>query len=127
MEPTLLKYFKEKSKALFCLFNVSKEQNVSNNLGKNRENFVKNFLSVVLPPRLKNIYDGEIIDKNNNKTGQLDLVICRDDAPCLDFGGSNTYLVEGVFAVIEIKSFLDKEKLLEAKKSFEKVSKLNID
>jgi len=55
------------------------------------------------------------------------LIIIRDDAPCLDFGGSNTYLAEGVFAVIEIKSHLDKTKLDEAKSTLEKVSKLSVN
>jgi len=126
-KPTLLDYFKQKSNILLSNFNLSKQQNAPANLGQNRENFVKHFLQAVLPPRLKNIYDGEIIDKNNNRTGQLDLIIIRDDAPCLDFGGANTYLVEGVFAVIEIKSNLDNKKLDEAKNTLEKVSKLSVN
>jgi hypothetical protein len=125
--PILLEYFKEKSKILLNHFELSKQQGASTNLGKNRENFVKNFLQIVLPPKLKNIYDGEIIDKNGNRSGQLDLIIIRDDAPCLDYGGSNTYLAEGVFAVIEIKSNLDKAKLIEAKNTLEKVSKLDVN
>ncbi|MDO8582042.1 MAG: hypothetical protein Q7S16_04150 [bacterium] len=126
-KPTLLEYFEQKSKTLLASFELSKQQNASLNLGNNRENFVKDFLRIVLPPRLKNIYDGEIIDKDGKKTGQLDLLIIRDDAPCIDYGGSNSYLAEGVFAVIEIKSNLDKEKLLEAKKTLEKVSSLSIN
>lgn len=126
-KPILYNYFRQKSEILLHNFNLSKQQNASLNLGSNRENFVKNLLQIVLPPRLRNIYDGEIIDKNNSKTGQLDLIIIRDDAPCLDFGGSNTYLVEGVFAVIEIKSYLDKTKLAEAKNTLEKVSKLSVN
>jgi len=126
-KPTLLDYFEQKSKTLLSNFELSRQQNASSNLGKNRENFVKDFLKIVLPPRLKNIYDGEIIDKDGKKTGQLDLLIIRDDAPCIDYGGSNSYLAEGVFAVIEIKSNLDKTKLLEAKKTLEKVSILSIN
>ena len=125
-KPTLIDYFEQKSKTLLNKFELSRQQNSSVDLGKNRENFVKNFLKVVLPPRLKNIYDGEIIDKNGRKTGQLDLIIIRDDAPCLDYGGTNTYLVEGVFAVIEIKSFLDKDKLFEAKSTLERISALPV-
>lgn len=123
-KPILLDYFKAKSKNLLDIFELSKQQNASSNLGKNRENFVKDFLTIVLPARLKNIYDGEVIDKDGNKTGQLDLIIIRDDAPCIDYGGSNSYLVEGVFAVIEIKSNLDKAKLNEAKNTLKKVSEL---
>lgn len=126
-EPILLDYFRQKSKTLLSHFELSKQQNASTNLGANRENLVKDFLKVVLPPRLKNIYDGEIIDKGGKKTGQLDLLITRDDAPCIDYGGSNSYLAEGVFAVIEIKSNLDKTKLIEAKTTLEKVANLSIN
>lgn len=126
-KPTLLDYFEQKSKTLLSSFELSKQQNASLNLGTNRENFVKDFLKIVLPPRLKNIYDGEIIDKDGKKTGQLDLLIIRDDAPCIDYGGSNSYLAEGVFAVIEIKSHLDKVKLIEAKNTLGKVSILSVN
>ncbi len=126
-KPTLLEYFEQKSRTLLAEFELSKQQEASSNLGRNRENFVKNFLKIVLPPRLKNIYDGEIIDKKGKKTGQIDLLIIRDDAPCIDYGGSNSYLVEGVFAVIEIKSNLNKEKLLEAKTTLKKVSELSVN
>jgi len=104
---------------------LSKNQKASTNLGNNRENFVNDFLSIVLPLKLK-VKSGEIIDSNNFKTGQLDTIIIRDDAPSLDFGGKNTYLAEGVFAVIEIKSNLTREKLLEAKNSLQKIEKLLI-
>ena len=126
-KPILLDYFKQKSKELLSSFELSKQQNASLNLGKNRENFVKIFLKAVLPPRLRNIYDGEIIDKDGKKTGQLDLIIIRDDAPCIDYGGSNSYLAEGVFAVIEIKSNLDKAELIKAKRALEKVSALSVN
>lgn len=126
-KPTLLDYFEKKSKTLLSNFELSKQQNASTNLGNNRENFVKDFLKIALPPRLRNIYDGEIIDKDGKKSGQLDLMIIRDDAPCIDYGGSNSYLAEGVFAVIEIKSNLDKTKLIESKTILEKVSTLSVN
>lgn len=38
----------------------------------------------------------------------------KDDAPILPFGGAETILEEGVFAVIRVKSSLKREKLIEA-------------
>jgi hypothetical protein len=64
------------------------------------------------------------LDKNGNKTEQLDSIIIRDDCPALDFGGKNVYLAEGVFAVIEIKSNLNSTQLRRAGKTLERVKNL---
>ena len=40
-KPTLLEYFEQKSRTLLAEFELSKQQEASSNLGRNRENFVK--------------------------------------------------------------------------------------
>ena len=122
--PILFDYFNNTADVLIAKYNRSKGQSASNNLGRNREIFCSNFLNKVLPPKLK-CSSGELIDSENKKTGQLDLIIIRDDAPCLEYGSENTYLAEGVFAIIEIKSNLERSKLIEAGNSFMKVKSLN--
>lgn len=124
-KPLVYKYFDDTANILLAEYNRSKMQNASNNIGKNREYFCANFLLRVLPPKLY-IKSGEIWDSKNNKTGQLDIVILRDDAPSLEIGSDNTYLAEGVFGVIEIKSNLSKTKLIEAGNTLSKVAKLSI-
>jgi len=94
-------------------------------LGRNREDFCNIFLDKVLPPKL-HIKSGEIWDSAGHKTGQLDTIIIREDAPALEFGSQNTYLAEGVFATIEIKSMLDRKKLGEAAVTMLNVKKLTI-
>jgi hypothetical protein len=121
--PLLYSYFKSTADVLRAEYNRSAQQVASSNLGKNREMFCRNFLSKVLPPKLC-IGSGEIWDSSGNKTGQLDIVILRDDAAVLHIGSDNVYLAEGVFAVIEVKSNLNRLKLKEAENSLEKVSKL---
>lgn len=128
-DPILYAYFKNMAEFFLKHHELSSQQNASNNLGTNRELFCSEFLEKVLPPKLT-IKSGEIWDSSNNKTGQLDLIILRDDAPALKFGPNNSadaYLAEGVFAVIEVKSNLSSDKLTEAGNGLLKVKKLDMD
>ncbi len=123
--PLLFEYFEQSEKLLLAEYIRSKLQQASQNLGSNRELFCNSFLSRVLPHSLK-ISKGEIWDGKGIKTGQLDTIIVRDDTPSLSFGDANTYLAEGVFAVIEIKSNLTRQKLQEAIETLKPVNALSI-
>jgi len=123
--PVVYEYFKRSADILLAEFARSKNQNAADNLGANRESFCNNFLIKNLPTKLS-LGSGEIWDSNGTKTGQLDSVIFREDAPKLSFGEREAYLAEGVFAVIEIKSNLTRQKLIESGTSLERVKNLNI-
>lgn len=123
-KPILSEYFEKYANILKVLHEASSLQEASDNLGANRECFHNNFLSKVLPKRLI-VEKGEIWDAHGNKTGQLDTIIIRDDSPKLTFEGErDTFLAEGVFAVIEVKSNLAREKLREAGNTLKKVRDL---
>ncbi|MDD4126206.1 MAG: hypothetical protein PHV39_00775 [Methanomicrobium sp.] len=124
-KPILFDYFESTAEVLLSQYNRSSLQNASTNLGRNRELFCSEFLSKVLPTKLS-VKSGEIWDSSNNKTGQLDLIIRRDDAPTLHIGSDDIYLAEGVFCVIEIKSNLTREKLKESGLGLLKVKNLNL-
>lgn len=124
-EPILFEYFKESADIILAKYKRSSQQKASDNLGINRELFCSEFLEKILPFRLI-LEKGEIWDSKGGKTGQLDTIILRDDVPKLEFGDRNAHLIEGVFAVIEIKSNLNSAKLIEAGNSLNKVSKLEI-
>jgi hypothetical protein len=124
--PMLYSYFKKSAEILLAEYERSKGQRSTTNIGINREIFCSKFLSRVLPPRLK-VRNGEIWDSQGNRTGQLDIIIIRDDAPALTFGEADVYLAEGVFGVIEVKSNLDRTKLEEARNGLAKVSNLKIN
>jgi len=126
MKPILYEYFQETADVLLAEYSRSRGQKSSVNIGENREVFISEFLSKVLPPRLK-VTKGEIWDSSGNKTGQLDLIIIRDDGPSLTYGKNNVYLAEGVFGVIEVKSVLDRNKLKEAGDTLVKVNQLRPD
>jgi len=124
--PVLFRYFEDTANVLLGEYERSKQQNSSTNLGKNREFFCKNFLLKVLPTKLS-VKSGEIWDSVGSKTGQQDIIILRDDAPALHIGSDNIYLAEGTFAVVEIKSNLTREKIIEAGNNLTKVSNLKIN
>jgi len=123
--PILYDYFRESADVLLAEYERSKTQGASANLGYNRELFCNKFLSHVLPPRLT-LRQGEVWDSQGNRTGQLDIVILRDDTPSLTFGGADTYLAEGVFSVVEVKSNLSRTKLQEALSTLKRVKSLNL-
>ncbi len=121
--PVLYEYFDDTSGVLLRQYRRSGQQGASANVGYNRELFCSNFLERVLPPKLT-IRPGEIWDSQGNKSGQLELIILREDAASLEYGGADAYLVEGVFAVIEVKSKLTREKLAEAVTALKRVRNL---
>lgn len=123
--PILYNYFESTSQVLISQYRRSSQQRAATNLAKNREAFCQEFLLRALPSRLS-IRSGEIWDSVGHKTGQLDLIILRDDAPALHIGSDDVFLAEGAFATIEVKSNLDRRKLREAGRTLEQVAKLQI-
>lgn len=104
-----------------------------NNIGGAREVFVKNFLSLNIPPKYR-IWDGEMIDHTvtpNDKTGrkQVDVAIARDDVFVFRTAeGSALMPCEAVLATLEVKSDLNKQHLLvalDAIQSFGKLQRTN--
>jgi len=122
--PILHEYFRDSADVLLAEYERSKGQEAATNLGYNRELFCNKLLARVLPPRLT-LRRGEIWDSQGNRTGQLDIVILRDDTPSLTFGEADTYLAEGVFGVVEVKSNLTTVKLHEALMTLKRVKSLN--
>ncbi|HEC38204.1 hypothetical protein LCGC14_1704800 [marine sediment metagenome] len=123
--PLLFQYFNNTADILLAEYKRTVGQEASDNLGANREFLCNAFLLKVLPIKLT-LASGEIWDSKGNKTGQLDTIISRNDAPKLTFGERDTFLAEGVFSVIEIKSNLTRQKLNEAGRQLQKVKSLNI-
>lgn len=124
-KPILYDYFSDSTSVLLAEYERSKGQAAADNVGKNRELFCNRFLKRSLPSRLT-IRDGEIIDSSGNHSGQLELILLREDAPSISFGEADSYLIEGVFAVIEVKSNLNRAKLAEALRALKKVANLRI-
>jgi hypothetical protein len=101
-------YLKQRLDGLLQHFragHLSGSESATANRGTEREAFLLAFLSQVLPP----IYRagcGEITDVEQNRSGQLDIVIEMPWAPSFGFPGSpvRLYPAEAVGVVIEVKS-----------------------
>ena len=125
-KPVLYHYFDSMADRLMSSYKSSKLQKSTQDIGENRENFVNIFLRGCLPSKFT-LGKGEIWDSKKNRTGQLDIIILREDAPKLYFGSRNVYLGEGVFAVIEVKSNLTREVLKKAGEELLPVADLDVD
>lgn len=84
---------------------VAGEKLSSATKGNERELFIEEFLAKVFPPIIR-FGNGDITDTNNNRSGQVDIVI---ESPYLfsfpiHSNGSRLYLAEGVGATLEVKS-----------------------
>jgi hypothetical protein len=123
-QPLLYENFKKWAEVLLAWYEQPREQS-SSNIGFNRELLFTEFLNKVLPPRLV-LRRGEIWDGSRNKTGQFEVIILRDDAASLGVGYADVFPVEGVFAVIEVKSKLDTDKLRQGLKQLERVQHLKL-
>ena len=73
-------------------------------LGYAREHFVESVLKAFLP-RTVIIGSGEIIDTHGERSGQQDVIVYQAGFPVFtSFTPVNTFLAEGVIAVMEVKS-----------------------
>lgn len=74
--------------------------------GLAREGFIKMFLKENLPS-LVDFCTGEILDRNDNRTGQIDVIIQSALSPKINlFGDIQISLADFVLGIIEVKSTL---------------------
>lgn len=122
--PLLFSYFEDTAKSLVIDYQRSGGLKASKNVGAVRESFCINFLKAVIPSRFTIYQGGEIIDSKGHNTGEVDITILRDDCPKLTYGETDVYLAEGVFAVIDVKSNLSREKFNESLNKLKAVKEL---
>ena len=100
------------------------------NIGSAREGLITNFLKKNLPEYVK-YHTGEIFDRKDNRSGQIDIVLHPITSPKINLQNAiNIFPAETVLSAIEIKSNLttgkQKGTLYEALTSCKKLKKLNI-
>lgn len=93
--------------------------------GDANEETVKNFLRQYLPKTL-DITTGMLVDSEGNKSRQLDIIICDSAKTPIFYQSGETRVipVECVYAVIEVKAFLDKTELEKAYQNMQSVKAL---
>jgi hypothetical protein len=94
-------------------------------LGTIREAVVRDILLKFLP-RSVNLGSGQIVDVNGNLSNQVDVILAEGGAPAFRFdGGMSAFLCETVFATIEVKSMLYRDKMHEALHNSASVKRLH--
>ncbi|WP_036139932.1 DUF6602 domain-containing protein [Luteibacter sp. 9135] len=110
-------YFDASETTLIGQYGLSAHAGHGGNIGSPREAFVRSFLEKNVGKSVT-VGQGEIIDAFSTKTQQRkqqDVVLYDSSLPRLDIGGDiSSFLREGVFATVEVKSTLTKEALFEA-------------
>lgn len=80
--------------------------------GVSRSDFINNYLKNSVPQGLRISTSGEIIDNQNNCTGELDIILENGhfpNIPIANVDSARLFFAEGVAAVIEVKSNLQSQ------------------
>lgn len=99
-------YFIQQANIVDCEFSASNVTGHPADTGDNRELFIKKFLNEHLPSRARAFIGGKIFDSKNGRSRQMDIVIYDDFTPKFCHLDKTLYMVDGVYAAMEIKSEL---------------------
>ena len=103
--------------------NIKIEHNLED--GKYREYLIKNLLNKIVPKKYS-ITNGFIIDSDNNRTEEMDIIIYDSNYVPPFFDETYTIVpIESVVAVIQVKTTLTKAQLKKAMKNINSIDKLN--
>jgi len=119
----LVKIFDEISAQMLSDFEKSRQALSHAGLkGDANEEIVRSFLRQYLPNNLE-ISSGIVVDSNGNKSRQLDIILHDSAKTPVFYQNTSTRVIpiECVYAVIEVKAFLDKNEL---EKCFENMKSL---
>jgi len=93
--------------------------------GYGREVLVQEFLTNHLPNNIEYL-TGEIIDQNDNRSGQVDIILKANNLPRIPLlGNMHLAFSDTVIAAIEVKSTLTTQHLSYALHNFNKIKQLN--
>lgn len=126
----LLEHLKDNKDALLQYSKLIGAADHPGNLGEAREGLISNFLQQNLPEYIR-YHTGEIFDRNEERSGQIDIVLHPITSPKLNlYNTINIFPAETVLSAIEIKSRLTTGKrkgtLYEALNSCKKLKSLEI-
>ena len=126
----LLEHLKNNKDSLLQYSELIGVANHPGNLGIAREGLISNFLKQNLPENIR-YHSGEIFDRNENRSGQIDIVLHPITSPKIYLHNTiNIFPAETVLSAIEIKSNLStgisKGTLYEALNSCKKLKSLEI-
>jgi hypothetical protein len=114
----LIKYFEDQANNIQTQALRAGIFSNKSDIGTIREDILFDFLSSHIPARCNVIKGGFVFDSLGNKSRQIDLMICNDQTfqfkQSQDNKTKSFNCIEGCFAVISVKSFLNKQSLTES-------------
>ena len=123
----LIEYYKNKANSIQSLAREAAIHDNKSDIGTLREDLLFDFLESHIPTRC-NVIKGEFIfDSTGSKSSQIDLMVCNDQTFQFKQSGDNNKTksfncVEGCYAVISVKSFLNKAALIDSPQNLASVS-----
>lgn len=130
-------FFKDYLNSIANLLQVKlqgfKQQEHSGDIGELCEFFIQDFLQDSFAGNLRVFRGGQIINLDNKKSEQIDIVLCSQDSIKI-FSNKGLYPIETVFGVVNIKKKLTHSNLFSTKKrgcgaikNFQSIPKDNIN
>lgn len=102
----LLEHLKNNREALLIFSKLVSSASHSVNLGMARKSLIKNFIQTNLPEYI-NYHTGEVFDKHESRSGQIDIILHPISAPKIYLQNTiSIFPAETVLAAIEVKSKL---------------------
>lgn len=121
---TTRKWFDQLEKALHTQAELAGLLGHGTLIGDAREFFISQVLRSVLPPSL-HIGSGKVIAHDGTESKQVDVIVYDSTFPVLEAQpGQGLYFVEGVVAVIEVKSQVNEAKFKEAVNNCRSVTRM---
>lgn len=125
----LLEHLKNNRESLLKLSELVAVADNSVNLGAARESLISNFIQTNLPEYIS-YHTGEIFDKDDNRSGQIDIVLHPVSAPKIYLHNAiSIFPAEAALAAIEVKSKLttgEDSQLTKALSSCQKLKELRL-
>ena len=121
------KFFSVSREMLLNKFELSSLADHSTVLGNAREIFVREFLEKILPTDIE-YRTGQITNLERSLSNQCDIILQKKSSPRLGLADSNQIsFYEYVLSILEIKSYLNKKAIKEAREHIENILKLGIE
>ncbi len=123
----LIDDFKDKASSLQSQASQASIYENRSDIGTAREDALFDFLTTHIPARCNVIKGGFVFDSMGNRSSQIDLMVCNDQTFQFKQSGNDNKTksfncVEGCFAVISVKSHLNKTALFDSLDNLASVS-----
>jgi hypothetical protein len=123
----LINYYRNKAKSLQSVALEARIHDNKGDIGTLREDLLFDFLEAHIPTRCNVIKGGFVFDSTGSRSRQIDLMVCNDQTFQFKKSGNDNKTksfncVEGCYAVISVKSFLNKDALVDSLQNLASVS-----